>query len=226
MSADGRFVVLTSPDALVADDTNGYDDVYVRDRSLSQTFRESIASDWTQGDGSSDSYGSSDGSSVVSSDGSVIAFYSRSTNLCSNDTNGTWDIFVRERCVAPANWSNYGAGFPGTHGVPTITARANPVIGSDVTVDLANSWGRLTAALLFIGFDSTDIPSSFGGHLLVAPIIVTSLVVPSGGISLDGTIPVDERLCGLLLYLQAWEGDPGAARGVSFTPGLEMVLGF
>jgi hypothetical protein len=32
-------------------------------------------------------------------------------------------------------------------------------------------------------------------------------------------------LCGLSIYLQALEIDAGASRGVSFTPGLQLVLG-
>ena len=224
ISADGRFVVFTDADDLVDGDTNGKDDVFIRDRLLGLTFRESIASDWSQGDGTSVNY-SGPSTSNISSDGSVVVFYSAATNLDPSDGNGTWDVFVRERCVISASWSNYGAGFPGTHGIPTITSRTNPTLGSDVTVDISNSWGRITVALLFLGFDSTDIPSSFGGHLLVAPFLVAPFVMPASGIALAGTIPPDESLCGVSLYLQAWESDPGAAKGVSFTAGLELILG-
>jgi hypothetical protein len=33
------------------------------------------------------------------------------------------------------------------------------------------------------------------------------------------------NLCGFTVDLQAIEADPGAAKGVSFTPGLELLLG-
>jgi len=36
----------------------------------------------------------------------------------------------------------------------------------------------------------------------------------------------DFALIGSTLNLQALENDPGAAKGVSFTPGLELVLGW
>ncbi len=34
-----------------------------------------------------------------------------------------------------------------------------------------------------------------------------------------------EALCGLRIYVQALQVDPGAAKGVSFTPGLDLLLG-
>jgi hypothetical protein len=40
-----------------------------------------------------------------------------------------------------------------------------------------------------------------------------------------GTIPVDGQLCGVSIYLQALELDPGAAKNLSFTPGLELAIG-
>ena len=49
--------------------------------------------------------------------------------------------------------------------------------------------------------------------------------LPAGGTSIAGKIPIDHNLCGFTIDLQAIEVDAGAAKGVSFTPGLELLLG-
>jgi hypothetical protein len=43
---------------------------------------------------------------------------------------------------------------------------------------------------------------------------------------MSGELPSDVTLLGATVDLQAFESDPGAAKGVSFTPGLELVLGY
>jgi len=49
--------------------------------------------------------------------------------------------------------------------------------------------------------------------------------VPPWGSSFTGDLPLDAKLYGITIDLQVIERDPGAAKGVSFTPGLELVLG-
>ena len=49
-------------------------------------------------------------------------------------------------------------------------------------------------------------------------------LAPSGA-SFTGSIPYDDSLCGVELDLQAIEADAGAAKSVSFTPGLQLILG-
>jgi hypothetical protein len=127
--------------------------------------------------------------------------------------------------MTEATWSNYGAGFPGTNGVPTFTAQSNPVIGTSLTLNLANSYGTFTFGLFFVGFQQTTIHSSLGGDLLLVPTITTTIGLPPSGTSFTGAIPYNEHLGGFEIDLQALEADPGAAKGVSFTQGLELTLG-
>jgi len=70
-----------------------------------------------------------------------------------------------------------------------------------------------------------DILTSKGGDLLVVPFLTIFLDIPANGISIAGDLPDDDTLCGFPVDLQAIEVDPGAAKGLSFTPGLELVLG-
>jgi Tol biopolymer transport system component len=91
LSADGRFVAFSSEaSSLIPGDTNGFQDIFVRDRLLRTTERVSVASDGTQGnENSSDP--------CISADGRYVVFYGNATNLVPGDTNGVVDVFVRDR---------------------------------------------------------------------------------------------------------------------------------
>lgn len=94
ISADGRFVAFESVATnLVAGDTNGTRDVFVRDRPSGTTERVSVDSSGTEGN-----FGGELAS--ISSDGRCVAFESQASNLVAGDTNGTGDIFVRDRLQA------------------------------------------------------------------------------------------------------------------------------
>jgi hypothetical protein len=128
--------------------------------------------------------------------------------------------------TAVANWSNYGAGWAGTNGVPALTARSNPVVGRTLKVDLDNSAGVSTAGVLILGLAQVSIPTGKGGTLLVAPFLTVPLALPAGGLTLSGQIPDDPALYGFDLDLQALEADAGASKGISFTRGLDLNFGF
>jgi len=94
VSADGRFVVFESPfNNLVPDDTNGVEDIFVRDRDTGETTRVSVDSDGNEANGASEIYWAH----AVSVDGRYVAFESAADNLVPNDTNGVEDIFVHDR---------------------------------------------------------------------------------------------------------------------------------
>jgi hypothetical protein len=217
ISADKRFVAFTSAASnLVPGDTNSWQDIFVHDRTTGLTERVSV-----DASGAEVNYGGDYAS--ISADGEVVAFLSGATNLVPGDTNNYVDVFVRDRC--DAYWSNYGAGFPGTNGIPSLTSQADPVLGTTVTIDLSNSAGSSTIALLLIGYQRAQIPTGPGGDLLVVPSVVAFLNLPAAGQSYSGDIPDDDALCGFKVDVQAIESDSGAAKRISFTPGLELVLG-
>ncbi|MFI2710429.1 hypothetical protein ACH495_09905 [Micromonospora sp. NPDC018662] len=92
ISHDGRFVAFTSyATNLVAGDTNGVADLFVRDRLLGTTTRVSVSSAGVQGNGPSGFT-----SSMISGNGRYAIFYSAASNLVPGDTNGVADIFVRD----------------------------------------------------------------------------------------------------------------------------------
>jgi hypothetical protein len=204
---------------LVAGDSNGVSDVFFHDRSTGVTIRVSVDSFDSEGDDYS--FGGS-----ISADGRIVAFSSFATNLVPGDTNANWDVFTHEFCAIPAAWSNYGAGYPGSNGVPAFTSLQNPVLGTTITLDLANSHAQPTVGLVFIGYQPANLPTNWGGDLLVAPSIVLPVTFSYCADSFTGSIPFDVDLCGVTLDLQALEADSGAAKGVSFTKGLELTLGY
>jgi peptidoglycan hydrolase-like protein with peptidoglycan-binding domain len=90
ISSDGRYVLFNSDATnLVADDTNGETDIFVRDTQLNTTTRISVSTAGVEGDEAS-------GEGTISADGDYIVFYSDATNLVSGDTNAVEDVFVRD----------------------------------------------------------------------------------------------------------------------------------
>ena len=90
VSADGRFVVFTSfASDLVAGDTNGCRDVFVRDLLTGSNRLVSLAVDGSLGNQVSFK-------PTISADGRCVVFASHATNLVANDTNGGVDLFLRD----------------------------------------------------------------------------------------------------------------------------------
>jgi Tol biopolymer transport system component len=90
LSGDGRYVVFQSRASnLVPDDTNGFTDIFVYDRTAQVMHRVSVAAG-----------GEANGNSItpaISDDGRVVAFASRARNLVEPPTSGAFEqIFVTQ----------------------------------------------------------------------------------------------------------------------------------
>ena len=91
ISEDGRYITfLSDANNLVADDTNGAVDVFVRDLVNGKTYRANLNNDGTETSGLAET-------SSISGDGRYIAFQSAANNVTANDTDFSRDIFVRDR---------------------------------------------------------------------------------------------------------------------------------
>lgn len=89
-SSAGRYVAFQSnASTLVANDTNGADDIFVRDLKKGTTTRVSLSSSGGEASGNSRH-------PAISADGRYVVFNSRAENLVAEDNNGFWDIFVRD----------------------------------------------------------------------------------------------------------------------------------
>jgi Tol biopolymer transport system component len=94
ISADGRYVAFSSWSYdLVANDSNGYWDIFVRDRQLKSTSRVSLDSEGRQlpRGGQPGSF-----SPAISADGRYVTFVSEDSLVVPEDTNGGSDAFVRD----------------------------------------------------------------------------------------------------------------------------------
>jgi hypothetical protein len=92
LSADGRWVMFTTAASnLVPGDTNGAEDVFVRNRATGRTSRISVGmTDRRQANRASSGLG-------LSAHGRYRLFASKASNLIRGDTNQRADVFVRDR---------------------------------------------------------------------------------------------------------------------------------
>ena len=122
LSADGSKVAFQSfANTLVAGDTNGASDIFVRDLTAGTTTRVSVGSGGAQGD--SDSYVPS-----LNADGTKVAFSSNATNLVAGDSNGVADVFVRDFTTNTTTRASVASG-----GAQSNDTSYNPSLSADGT---------------------------------------------------------------------------------------------
>ncbi|WP_323095390.1 FG-GAP-like repeat-containing protein [Intrasporangium sp. YIM S08009] len=132
ISANGRFVAFDSDsDDLVPGDTNQAGDVFVRDLRAGTTTRVNVSASGGQSPSDDEL---PDVVTGISGDGRYVTFVSASGDLVPGDTNGTTDVFVRDR-------------------VAGTTTRVS-VSSTGEEGDRASSGGGLSADGRFIVFDS------------------------------------------------------------------------
>jgi hypothetical protein len=92
-SISGHLVTfVSSAPNLVPNDTNGVEDIFVRDLVAGTTERVSLAASGQQGNSSSTA-------ASISESGRWVAFSSFASNLVPGDTNGAFDVFIHDRAT-------------------------------------------------------------------------------------------------------------------------------
>jgi uncharacterized repeat protein (TIGR01451 family) len=95
LSADGRFVAFASyASNLVPGDNSDWRDIFLYDLSTKKTIRVSLDSAGNESNGIS-------AEPALPADGRYVVFDSNATNLVANDSNGRYDIFLRDRQFNP-----------------------------------------------------------------------------------------------------------------------------
>ncbi|MET9399675.1 hypothetical protein, partial [Kitasatospora sp. NPDC002965] len=120
ISGDGRYVVFASTAALVPGDTNGAEDVYVRDRFAGRTERLSA------GDPAREQPGLNSYLPTISSDGRYVAFASSRTDLVPGGTPALANVYVADRRTGAVRLITVGA-----DGSPADRPSAAPVLSAD-----------------------------------------------------------------------------------------------
>ena len=208
----------------------------MRDRQSGTTERVSLATGGAEGDSS---YVSS-----ISADGRFVAFSSLASNLIAGDTNGSTDIFVRDRGQPPIVASCFGDGTGAScpcansglagHGCENssgtagaiLTASGIPSLASDTLV-LTSSAERATAFSIFLQGSSLMSSVVYGDGLrcvagtlkrLYSRNAASGIVVaPQGGdpsISARSAAQGDTIPMGATRHYQVYYRDPS----VSFCP--------
>ena len=135
VSRNGRFVAFESSAAnLVADDSNGQSDIFLRDRKLGTT--RSISVDATGRQANGYSY-----QAEISANGSVIAFLSDATNLAPGDTNLAYDVYVHDR----ASSRNERISLTGPNATTASSSRDVQISGDGQVVAFASQADDLVA---------------------------------------------------------------------------------
>jgi hypothetical protein len=132
VSGDGRYVAFASTEALASADRNTFMDVYLWDRQTLAT--ELVSVGYGAGAPNEDSF-----TPNLSSDGRWVKFASRATNLVPGDTNGTSDVFVRDRLNSQTrrvNVSSEGAQANGGNLSSYLSANGNAVLFSSFATNL------------------------------------------------------------------------------------------
>ena len=165
ISADGRLVVFTSSaDNLVPGDTNGGEDVFLYDvQAGTTTLLTAGANGW-----------SFDPS--ISADGRFVVFASSANDLVPGDTNGNYDIFLRDLQTGTTT---------------LLTAGAN---GMSYAPSIAADGG----AVVFLSFASNLVPGDTNGTLDVFRVTLSSSAPPAApvitGFSDDTGASATDRL--------------------------------
>jgi Tol biopolymer transport system component len=132
LSADGRWAVVETPQALAPEDLNGVRDVYVLDLESGTTQLASINALGTSGNGESQR-------GRISDDGRYVVFQSAATNLIGLDSNGSSDVFRKDLVSgALVRVSNAGAlAANGSSQWPDVSADGRYVVFRSDATNLA-----------------------------------------------------------------------------------------
>lgn len=119
VAGDGqRIAFVSTATNLVSGDTNGVQDVFLRDLGANATVRLSTNAGGTQANLAC-------GAPTLSADGQWVAFSSRASNLVPGDTNGIEDVFVKHvasGAIALASVDSFGAPSNGASRMPSLSA--------------------------------------------------------------------------------------------------------
>ena len=173
ISGTGRYVAFSSTATnLVTGDTNGINDVFVRDRVARRTERVSVSSGGTQGVGACSPFQSGSFTPSISADGRYVSFTSCATNLVPGDANLAADVFVHDRTTRrtdrvsvsteAAKASYNGSVSPDGRYVGFASAASDLVPGDTNNSTDGFVWDRATRKVQRVSVDSNEAQTASG----------------------------------------------------------------
>ncbi|MBI2838203.1 MAG: hypothetical protein HYX75_07820 [Acidobacteria bacterium] len=171
VSPSGRFVLLGSVATnLVADDTNGKRDVFLRDRKTGTTERVSLTSAGGEADADCFVF-----VQPMTPDARYITFYSAATNLVGGNPNpGGNSVYVRDRKA-------------GTTTLVSLTAQGQPAIGDNKVAAISKN-GRFVAFYSNAALVSEDTNGAYDAYMRdLKAGTVRRVSLGNGGVEGNGT---------------------------------------
>lgn len=179
ISSDGRYVAFESKATnLVANDTNGTSDIFVRDIVAKTTIRASLRSTGAQSNGDAEW-------PSISDDGKIVAFQSDDNAMVFGEGNGKVDSFVRDtqngttaRVSVDTNEASLTAG------------------GTDPSISANGRWVAFTSTTNQVGTDTNNVADVFLRDRVNGTTERVSLTSADGqgdGQSIDATVSDDGR---------------------------------
>lgn len=235
ISADGRFVVFESTATNLDFGANpGAWQIFLRDRVNSTTRTVSLSSAGQ----ASNAQGAIN--STISADGRVVVFESMATNLVPNDTNGTTDVFLRDRMGSSP--FEYGVAQQNSHGcTPAITWSGTPSksAGSGFTIGCNQVLNKKPGIMLYSTHGSSVTPFQGTFLYLKSPIVRTAAQNSGGsasGIDCTGHFALDFNtwmaassdptlILGAEVWVQYWSRDTQAPSASNLSDALTFVIG-
>jgi Tol biopolymer transport system component len=152
LSANGRWVSFDSKATnFAAGDSGGDTDVFIRDLETPGAIEQlSVKGDRSQA--SPGSLGVVGGDSTISANGQFVAFWSDSSNLVPDDTNGTTDVFVRDRVAGTITriTSTNGAQGDGDSYSPALSLDGRFVALDSLATTLDSTGGSASSQDIFV----------------------------------------------------------------------------
>lgn len=165
ISENARYVAFnTTASNLVSGDTNGVDDVFVKDASTGAIVRASTTAAGAQANGGSIA-------PAISADGRYVAFQSAASNLVPGDTNGVTDIFLKDMVTGAITRVSTDAGGVQANNhsnFPAISANGQRVAYNSDASNLVPGDTNLTGDVFVkdLGSGATILASSGAGGTL------------------------------------------------------------
>jgi WD40-like Beta Propeller Repeat len=169
LSADGRFIVFDSNATNLVAGGTSTTNVFMHDVQTGVTTLVSLTNSGTQANNSS-------GYAMVSGDGRYTVFHSLASDLVTGDTNGAFDVFVRDEKMPQVVASCFGDGSgtacpcsnSGTagHGCENSSSTGGGLLSASGTASLAADTLVLNAS----GEKPTALSTFLQGSVLISPV--------------------------------------------------------
>ncbi|SCG52448.1 hypothetical protein GA0070609_2664 [Micromonospora echinaurantiaca] len=197
ISGGGDHVAFTSFAAnLVPMDTNGVDDLFVRDLATNTTTRENVTSSGGQANPDPD-LGFSISSLSITDDGRTVAFSSWADNLVPADTNGASDVFIRDRTTGTTSRITAAGGVQADGDNATISGDGSTILFTSTSDALSGLWSDSYGETMYVYRTGTDTSTPIRGYdYLSGPAKVStdgSRALVGTGIDVDRTGRSDIR---------------------------------